>query len=155
MKKLIIILLTAIDVGVLIFMLAGCGSSQDPDVPKEIKLPGRSLENRVVAYYFHGNFRCSTCRKLEQYSQEAIQQNFGPELSLGAVVFEVINVDESENQHFINDYQLYTKSLVLSLVKNGKEVKNKNLTMIWQLVGNKEEYLNYVKSELEVFLKEL
>lgn len=155
MKKTIVTLLIGMGAVILVCMLAGCGSSRNQDVPKEMKPSGRLLENRVVAYYFHGNFRCPTCRKLEQYSQEAIQQNFGSELALGTVVFEAINVDESKNQHFINDYQLYTKSLVLSLVKNGKEVKNKNLTMIWQLVGNKNEFLDYVKFELEDFLKDL
>jgi Zn-dependent alcohol dehydrogenase len=108
----------------------------------------------VVAYYFHGQMRCPTCHKLEQYSKEAIEANFKNELSSGELVFRVINIDEKENQHFVNDYQLYTKSLVISLVKNGKEVKSENLTKIWDYVGDKQKFIDYVKAGVADFLKE-
>ncbi len=97
----------------------------------------------VVAYYFHGTMRCSTCYKLEQYSKEAI----GADLK-------VVNVEEKENEHYIKDYQLYTKSLILSLVKDGKEIKWKNLDKIWECVGNKQRFIDYVKSGVADFLKD-
>jgi hypothetical protein len=109
---------------------------------------------KVIAYYFHGNFRCPTCFKLEQYSKEAIEVNFKGELASGKLVFNVINTDERENEHFVKDYQLYTKSLVISLVKDGKEVKHKNLAKIWDYVGNKNKFYNYVTEEIKNFLKE-
>lgn len=97
----------------------------------------------VVAYYFHGNARCPTCHKLEQYSREAI----GPGLK-------VINVDEKENGHYIMDYRLYSKSLVLSLVKDGKEIKWKNLDKIWEYSGNRQKFIDYVKNEMSALLKD-
>ena len=30
----------------------------------------------VVAFYFHGNVRCATCKKIEAYADEAVQQGF-------------------------------------------------------------------------------
>lgn len=108
---------------------------------------------KVYAYYFHGAMRCSTCYKLEQYSKEAIENNFKSELASGKLEFKVVNIEERANEHFINDYQLYTKSLVLSLVRDGKEIKSKNLNQIWQLVGNKDKFMTYVKEELGNFLK--
>jgi len=110
--------------------------------------------NRVTAYYFHGDFRCPTCHKLEQYSKEAIEANFKNELASGKLEFRVINTDEKGNEHFVNDYQLYTKSLVISLVKGGKEVKSKNLTKIWDYVGNKQKFYDYVTEEIKAFLEE-
>jgi len=109
----------------------------------------------IYAYYFHGNVRCTTCHKLEQYSKEAIENNFKNELASGKLLFKVINVEEKENAHFINDYQLYTKALVISRVKGDKDLESKNLTQIWKLVGNKEKFLAYVKEEVANFLKEL
>lgn len=109
---------------------------------------------QVIAYYFHGTFRCPTCHKLEQYSKEAIEANFKNELVSGKLAFRVVNIDERENQHFVNDYQLYTKSLVISMVKDGKEVKSKNLTKIWDYVGDKEKFIDYVKTGLADLLKE-
>ena len=111
--------------------------------------------SKVIAYYFHGSFRCPTCRKLEQYAKEAIENNFKKELGEGVLIFKAVNVEEKENEHFVNDYQLYTKSLVLSLVKNDKEVKYKNFDKIWEYVGNKTEYIDYVKSEISNFMKGL
>ncbi|MDD5633755.1 MAG: nitrophenyl compound nitroreductase subunit ArsF family protein, partial [Candidatus Omnitrophica bacterium] len=75
----------------------------------------KSPASAITVYYFHGDFRCPTCRKLEQYSKEAVENNFGNELTLGKIVFKTINVDKKGNEHFVNDYQLATKSLVVSL----------------------------------------
>ncbi|MFA5276687.1 MAG: nitrophenyl compound nitroreductase subunit ArsF family protein, partial [Candidatus Omnitrophota bacterium] len=102
---------------------------------------------------FHGNFRCPTCHKLETYSKEAIEENFKDEIASGKIVFNVINTDKKENRHFINDYQLYTKSLVISLIENGKEVKSKNLVKIWDYVGNKQKFFDYVAGEINSFLQ--
>lgn len=111
-------------------------------------------KSKVVAYYFHGDFRCPTCYRLEQYSKEAIDTHFKDALSSGKLEFRTISVDEKANRHFINDYQLYTKSLVLSLVKDGKEIKSKNLIKIWEYVGNKQRFFEYVTSEVQDFLKD-
>jgi len=111
--------------------------------------------NRVMVYYFHGNFRCVNCRTIEQYTKEAVDKYFRKDLDTGRVVFKVINIEIKGNEHFINDYQLYTKSVVLSLVKNGKEVKFDNLTKVWEYLRNKEAFHQYIKSEVEKYLKEL
>lgn len=112
-------------------------------------------KSNVVAYYFHGNFRCANCLKIEQYSKEAIEQNFKDELSSGKLVFKVINIETKGNEHFIQDYQLYTKSLIISLVKDGKEVKSDNLTKVWEFLLNRREFYDYVKEEVTKYLKEL
>ena len=109
---------------------------------------------KVIAYYFHGNFRCYTCHTMEQYSKEAIKNNFKDALNTGKLEFKAVNVEERGNEHFVNDYQLYTKSLVLSLVKDGKEIKSKNLTKIWEYARNKQKFFNYVTEEVNNFLTE-
>ncbi len=108
----------------------------------------------VVAYYFHGTMRCTTCYKLEQYSKEAIETNFKDAFASGKLEFKVVNVEDKGNEHYASDYQLYTKSLILSLVKDGKETKWKNLDKIWEYVGNKQRFLDYVKAGVADFLKE-
>jgi len=110
--------------------------------------------SRVIAYYLHGTFRCPTCHKLEQYSKEAIETNFKDALASGKLEFKVINVEDKGNEHYTKDYQLYTKSLILSLIKDGKEAKWINLDKIWEHVGNKEGFIDYVKSRVADLLKE-
>ena len=114
----------------------------------------KSQNSKLIAYYFHGTFRCTTCRTIEQYSHDAIQMYFAKELGNGSLEFRPVNIEEPENKHFIQDYQLVTKSLVLSLMSNGKETKWKNLADVWKLVRDKDKFFQYVKDEVEKFLKE-
>jgi len=139
LKKLIVILLTAVAVistGFSVF------AAED------------KTSGKVIAYYFHGTMRCPTCYKLEQYSKEAIETNFKDALASGKLEFKVVNVEDKGNEHYGNDYQLYTKSLILSLVKDGKEIKWKNMDKIWEYVGNKQRFIDYVKNVVADFLKE-
>jgi hypothetical protein len=77
----------------------------------------KAKNTKVIAYYFHGTYRCTTCQTIEKYSKEAIELYFSSELAAGTLVFKPLNVEEPENRHYIQDYQLFSKSLVISLVK--------------------------------------
>lgn len=109
---------------------------------------------QIIAYYFHGNVRCPTCYKMEQYAKEAIEENFKDELASGSLVVKTVNVEEKGNEHFVNDYQLYTKTLIISRVDNGKETQYKNLAKIWEYVVDKKKFFNYVTTEINDYLKE-
>jgi len=110
---------------------------------------------KVMVYYFHGTFRCYTCTNMEEYSREAIEANFKDALTSGKLEFLSVNVEDRGNEHFVNDYQLYTKTLILSLVKDGKEVKSKNLDKIWEYARNKQKFIDYVTSEISGFMKDV
>ena len=45
----------------------------------------------VSVIYFHGDFRCSSCVKIEQYSSEAIEKFFPEELKNGELRFSTIH----------------------------------------------------------------
>ena len=109
----------------------------------------------IVAFYFHGNKRCSTCRKLEAYSEEAIAGGFAPELDAGELEWRVVNTDDSANAHFVTDFELVTKSVVLVEYRDGKVVRWKNLKLVWQLVGDQDGFLKYVRDETRDFLTEV
>ena len=109
--------------------------------------------HQVVVNYFHGNVRCATCRKFETYTTEVMENGFAEELKSGTLEFRIINVDEPENGHYVQDYQLTTRSVVVADFKDGKETGWKNLERIWQLVGNKEEFLAYIRTETRAYLE--
>ena len=143
MKKLFFILLALV-------VLSNIGVILSPIAQAAADIKGA----HAVAYYFHGTFRCRTCHKLEQYSREAIETNFKDALVSGKLEFKVINIEDKGNGHYGKDYQLYTKSLILSLVKDGKEIKWKNMDKIWEYVGNKQKFIDYVKNGVGDLLKE-
>jgi hypothetical protein len=108
--------------------------------------------HKVIAYYFHTNTRCSTCMKIEAYSHEAIEKGFPEELKNGTLEMRVINYEQPENRHFMQDYKLVSKSLVLVNVVDGKQTEWRNLKLVWQLTGRKDAFLNYVRQEVRGFL---
>lgn len=110
--------------------------------------------HHLVVTYFHTTSRCPTCYKIENSSGATIHSNFEDELQSGKLVWRVINVDKPLNKHFIKDYQLYSKHLIVSEVKDGKVVRWKDLKKIWMLVRNQNKFENYVKTEISDWLKE-
>ena len=117
--------------------------------------PQSAEDTQIIAYYFLTSYRCSSCHKIEKYTKEALEQHFKDELASHRLVFQPINIDERENKHFIEDYELYTKAVVLSIQKGGREVKYKNLTKIWEYLGDKDTFYDYIKSETSQFLEEV
>jgi hypothetical protein len=122
--------------------------------PSDSQNPRVTSAQKVLAYYFHGTQRCPTCRKLEAYSAEAIEKGFGEALKRGNLEWRGVNVDEPLNKHFVKDYQLYTKSLVIVKMQGGKQVEWKNLEKIWELVGEKDDFVRYVQDEVSAYLGE-
>jgi hypothetical protein len=108
----------------------------------------------IIAYYFHTTYRCVSCKKIEAYSREAIETGFADELRSGTLKFESINIDDAGNKHFVEDYQLYTKSLVICNMEDGQQVEWKNLAKVWQLLRNKDAFVKYVQDEILAYLKE-
>jgi hypothetical protein len=111
-------------------------------------------ELQVWVTYYHTSYRCATCKKLESYSRQAIEEGFPVELEEKRIVFRTLNLDKPENSHYVEDYKLVTKSLIVSLNRKGKEVKWKNLADIWKLVGDQEKFGEYVRRETMSFLEE-
>jgi len=109
--------------------------------------------HKVIVYYFYGTRRCVSCKKIEAYAKEAIENGFADQLKSGLLEWRMINTDKSENEHYVENYQLYTKSVVIADMKNGQQVAWKNLDKIWQLLNNKEYFIEYVQFEINQYLQ--
>ena len=138
---------------------AASGQSASTSVPqsREAGTPeaaqSAKASPKLVAYYFHGNMRCRTCRTIEAYAKEAVQTGFAEALSDGRLAFRVVNIEEPANEHFVQDYQLTTRSVVLVQFADGKQEQWKNLARVWELVRDKEAFLKYVQDETRSYLE--
>jgi hypothetical protein len=112
-------------------------------------------QNRVTVYYFHTNARCVNCYNMEKWTREALDEYFKDDEKSGKLNFQIINLDVKGNEHFALEYQLFTKSVALSLVKNGREVKSTNLTKVWDCLGDSKKFKVYIKDEVSKYVKEL
>ena len=106
----------------------------------------------VLVTYFTSNVRCPTCLKIEKLTQESIEKSFAKELATKEVVFQTINFDKVENKHFVKDYQLAFKTVVISELKNGKEVQWSKYDKVWDLVNSPEPFNIYLTDGIQQYL---
>lgn len=111
----------------------------------------RENKQKLIAYYFHPTARCVTCRNIEAYSIEAIQS--WQEKTGNKVIWKELNIEDSVNEHYVNEYNLEFSSLILAQYSGNNRVKWKNLTDTWKLVNDKPTFLKYINFELNQFLK--
>ena len=120
------------------------GSSEESEEPVR----------QIIAYYFHGTRRCVTCQTIESSAEESLRTEFSGELETGKLAWRPVNVDTPENEHFIEDYELSTRSVVLVEMLDGEQKQWKSLTRTWELVGDKPSFVAYIQQETREFLGE-
>jgi hypothetical protein len=151
-KRAAILLLAVFVSAGAFFLLAGADKRTAAPAPTA---PATVSSSKVIAYYFHVTVRCNTCRTIEAYSRETVLNHFKGDLDRGRLEWQVVNVQLPENKHFVQDYQLFTKSVVLVHVANGKQQSYKILNDVWELVGDKAKFQTYVDKEVRAYLAKL
>ncbi len=114
-----------------------------------------TLPEQIVAYYFFGNQRCPTCMKIESYTEKSLKNYFQGEMDSNLIEWKPVNVELPGNEHFIHDFQLDVKMVVLARMNNGELEDWKKLEKVWTLTGNREAFLDYIKAETEAYLKDI
>lgn len=107
------------------------------EVVAESSAPSKTV---TTVFYFHGSKRCMACNKIEAWTRAAVELSFVKELAGGMVVFKAVNLDEPENAHFVQDFQLAMRSVV---VQRGTAFER--LDQVWQLVrGDEAAFRQYI-----------
>ena len=114
----------------------------------------KPFSHRIVVYYFHGNVRCRTCKTIEAYTRKSLETMFPKALQDGSLVFRPVNVDESNNEHFVEQYQLMTRSVVVQEIVDNKPGRWKTLDGVWDVVGDESKFSLYIQSEIKPWLGE-
>ena len=129
----------------------------------EVKAPAASVKAKVVkaaevktavVYYFYTNTRCSSCKTIEAYTREAVETKLAAGYKDWKIEFKGVNVEDEPNKHFIQDYWLNSKSVVVQKFSGGKPLKWAKLEKVWQLLGDKFVFMNYVANETQKLLDE-
>lgn len=118
------------------------------DIGTALQTVTPTAADALVVYYFHGTQRCLTCNRIEELTRQAIQNNFVGQLADGKITFRSVNVDEPENEHFIKDFQLATRSVVMR-----KGDKFEKFDQVWNLVREPEKFSQYIRNGVETMLK--
>lgn len=159
-KAVTIALLLFVAVAAATMVRNGLKSGQTADSSKQEDAQQQAGSDSVVksdidvVYYFMTTQRCPSCMKIEAYAKEAVQSNYANNIENRTLVWKMVNVDEPANRHFIEDYQLHTKSVVLVRYRDGRQVAFKNLDRVWELLGDKAVFQDYVTTEVGSFITE-
>ena len=109
-----------------------------------------------IVYYFHGNRRCATCKKIEAQAKSVVESAFAAKIKQGELTFTSVNTDEEQNKHFINDFNLLSSGVVIVKTNGKGEVqKYKNLPKVWPLAWKEDSFNSYVKDEINKFFMEI
>lgn len=131
---------------------AGISTSNDAPVANSTAPP--EPEHLVLVTYFTSDQRCPTCVKIEKLTREAVESGFPKELGRGEVRFQTVNFDRPGNKHFIKDYGLSFKTVVVSNRRLGKEMKWDKFDKVWDLVGEPEAFASYLQEGIRKHIKQ-
>jgi hypothetical protein len=109
--------------------------------------PSGTVE-KVEIYHFHRTQQCYSCITLGAYAEETVNAYFSPEVQSGKVVFAHINVDLPENRALVEQYGPTGSSLWIGVYTADGFYKEENIN-VWYKVGNKDEYMAYLKEVIE------
>ena len=110
-------------------------------------------QDGIVVYYFHGTRRCNTCRTIEAYAKEAVEGKYGEQLEAGRLRWNVVNTDEPENEHFLEDFGLVSSSLVVVELDGDRVTRFQVLQDAWTLVRDKPGFIEYVQRSIGEYIK--
>jgi hypothetical protein len=113
----------------------------------------QAAEQTIIVYYFHGDKRCKTCRTIEAYAEEALQSRFSKELESGLLEWKVVNFDQPENKHFLEEFGLYSSSIVVVESVGGRAVRHEILPEVWSLVREKQSFFAYLNTAVRKYLE--
>lgn len=109
--------------------------------------------DKLVAYYFHRTQRCRTCLTIEAYAEEALRDGFADAFESGELEWQAVNVEEPQNERFVEEYGLTASALVMIFLENGEQTQWKNLERVWELVGDEPGFKEYVRDEALAYLE--
>lgn len=146
----VLLLFVGVSLGYLVW-----GGTRGGDVPpaQTETAAAAAGEHVTVVYYFHGTKRCWTCRTIEAFTREAVETAYGPELETGEVEVRTVNVDEPANAHFVEDYGLSMRSVVLVELIGGEQQRWRRLDQVWNLVEDKGAFVEYIVDNADEFVR--
>lgn len=111
--------------------------------------------SKIEVIDFHSTHRCMTCNAIEANTKFTLDTYFKKDLKDGNITFQVINIDDKENEKLAEKFQASGTALFLNVIKDGKE-RHIDLTEFAFMEGNDQDvFSKELKSKIENELKTL
>jgi hypothetical protein len=115
---------------------------------------GNLSDNQVVVYYFHRKFRCQSCEVLETTLQNTLQVTYADHFGAGRLAMCIINLDDPENMHYLEQFEIFSNSIIIVEKKSGIVSRYKNLESIWEVSEDRDAISHLLRTEVAGFLPE-
>ncbi|WP_282032175.1 nitrophenyl compound nitroreductase subunit ArsF family protein [Winogradskyella eximia] len=140
-------ILVVLTVGLLLTACNGKNKSETQNLDQSI--------NKIEVLDFHSTHRCMTCNAIETNTKFTLDTYFSDEMKADKITFQVINVDEKENEQIAEKFEASGTALILNVIKNGKETKI-DLTEFAFMNGNDQDvFSKELKTKIDTELKTL
>ena len=124
-----------------------------PNEPESIRnTPSTDAGARVVVYYAHTTFRCSTCNTIEKLAFKTLQDRFATELADGTIEWKTVNFQHDEA--FAEHYKIVSSCVVVAAFNGDRETDWKRLDGVWDKAGNPQDFEEYVGNAVAKMLKQ-
>ena len=100
--------------------------------------------NAVTVTYFTSDVRCVSCRAIESLTRETLELDFAEAMEGGQLRFQTINIDRAENKHYINEYDLSFKTVVVAGSSQSADGDWEKLDEVWRLLNAPDDFAAYV-----------
>jgi len=138
---------TVLAMGLLLISCIGQDKNKTTSLDKSV--------SKIEVLDFHTTHRCMTCNAIEANTKYTLETYFAKELNDNRITFQVINVDEEENEKIAEKFEASGTSLFLNVIKDGKETQI-NLTDFAFMNGNDQEvFSKELKTKIDKELKTL
>ena len=132
------------------FALFGPDRSQSKDVLVENNNQNK-VADKIEVVHFHATQQCWSCTTVGEYVLKTIKERFPQEYKEGKIVFKSINGELPDNQEIVMKYQAGGTSLFINAIIGDKDNIEED-TMVWRLVSNEQQFLDYFETKLKKLL---
>lgn len=111
--------------------------------------------SKIEVIDFHSTHRCVTCKAIEANTKFTLDTYFSEYMKDVKITFQVINIDEKENEKLAEKFEASGTALFLNVIKDGEE-KHVDLTEFAFMEGNNQDiFSKELKDKIENELKTL
>lgn len=102
-------------------LLSFTSCSNETKKEEKSKVENAEVKDALMVYAFHGTRQCETCKHMKSYTKSTLDKFFKSELKSGAIVYQVVDVDDEANYELAEKFEATGTALMINNVKAGKD----------------------------------
>lgn len=124
--------------------------SGELDLVRELDLP---FKNGLLVLLFHRTQRCEFCKNMENHAIDTLKTYFSEDLQTNSISFRAVDMEMPRFKNLVKKYAIFTSTLVLIEIFEGREFRSSIVEEAWQLTNNRQKFMDMFRSKVVEFQK--